>query len=420
MYVAELALTDYRNHGAQSWSAGPGLVVLAGPNGAGKTNILEALSLLAPGRGLRGAVFADMARTGGGGGFSVSVVCEAHEATGAAATTGTAGAAGAGGAAGAADEAAITIGTGIVPANPGRRKVRVNGADAPANALAEWLALLWLTPAMDRLFVDNASQRRRFLDRLVLALHPAHAHHATRYEAAMRARNRLLADEPPWDDAWLTALEAQMAEHGTAIAIARSALITNMRPLLAAADDGVFARPLIDLISGDGVAGGNMPGGDSLVGDRSGGDRSGRNTSRGDAAGALPAAPGAERMMAGLIARLVASRRLDARAGRALVGPHRQDLVVTHAAKQQPAAQCSTGEQKAMLLAIILTHGDLVAARRGQRPILLLDELAAHLDPERRAALFGRLADNGGQVWMTGTEMALFSAVDPRATRIMV
>jgi DNA replication and repair protein RecF len=361
MFVASLRLTDFRNHAERQVDAGSGLVVITGANGAGKTNIMEAVSLLAPGRGLRGAAFAEMARQGGGGGYAIAASLSDPIS----------------------DAAPIAIGTGIAPARPGRRRVRINGAEAAANALAEWLAILWLTPAMDRIFLDGASGRRRFLDRLVLALEPGHAHHAARYEAAMRARNRLLAEDGGWDAAWLDALEAQMAVHGVAIAAARAALIEQIAPLLAEADDGVFARPEIAI-----------------------------GTSAEQHDSPLPPTEAAWREV------LASRRRGDARAGRTLMGPHRQDLFVVHAAKQQAAEYCSTGEQKALLLAIILAHGDLVARARGRRPILLLDEIAAHLDAERRAALFARLSTDGGQVWMTGTDAALFSAIGEDATRI--
>ncbi|WP_174273933.1 AAA family ATPase, partial [Sphingomonas bacterium] len=190
MPLARLALTDFRNHAEARVAPGPGFVILTGENGAGKTNILEAVSLLAPGRGLRGAVLGEMARGDGPGGFSVS----ADLGDG------------------------VTIGTGTLAAAPERRVVRINGAAASAAALGEWLAVLWLTPQMDRLFAEGASARRRFLDRLVLAREPGHAGHANRYEAAMRARNKLLAEPEGADAAWLAALEAGMAEHGIAIA----------------------------------------------------------------------------------------------------------------------------------------------------------------------------------------------------------
>jgi len=261
----------------------------------------------------------------------------------------------------------IEIGTGTSPAAPDRRQVRINGAPTAANSLSEWLSVLWLTPAMDRLFTEAASGRRRFLDRLVLALHPGHAMHATRYDAAMRARNKLLAEEGMPDEAWLTALEARMAEHGAAIGSARSATVAALAGRLEAATAGPFAR------AGLALAGGDEP---------------------------------------DLARSLAAGRARDASAGRTLAGPHRTDLAVSHLEKSQPAALCSTGEQKALLIGIVLAHAGLVAERAGRRPILLLDEIAAHLDPVRRGALFERLASGGGQVWMTGTERGPFNAID--------
>jgi DNA replication and repair protein RecF len=244
--------------------------------------------------------------------------------------------------------------------------VRINWAAASATSLAEWVSILWLTPAMDRLFLEGAGGRRRFLDRLVLALAPDHAMHSARYEAAMRARNKLLAGEGPPDASWLSALEARMAEHGAAIAAARAASVAALAERLALAPEGPFARAGLTL---SGWTEGN------------------------------------------LAAELVQGRARDAAAGRTLAGPHRTDLAVTHLGKNQPAELCSTGEQKALLLGLVLAHADLVADRSGRRPILLLDEVAAHLDPSRRAALFERLAGAGGQVWMTGTERSPFEGI---------
>ena len=315
---------------------GAGFVLRFGENGAGKTNLLEAVSLLTPGRGLRGAALGEMARQGGAGGFAV-----------------------------AARLGDVDIGTGTQPAAPERRQVRINGAPAAVNSLGEWLSVLWLTPAMDRLFAGSAGDRRRFLDRLVLALDPTHAHHSTRYDAAMRARTKLLAEPETADAAWLTALEEAMVEHGTAVAEARARTVAALDERLSAAPEDEFARAEIAL---DGW-------------------------SASDLRQALPH-----------------NRARDAAAGRATEGPHRQDLVVTHRGKRMPAARCSTGEQKALLLGLVLAHAELVAARRGAAPILLLDEVAAHLDPKRRAALFARL-EGRGQVWMTGTEAALFEGI---------
>ena len=346
MHVARLSISDFRSYADTVIEPGPGLVILTGENGAGKTNMLEAVSLLAPGKGLRGAPLSEMARQSGSGDFAV-----------------------------AARLADIEIGTGVSASAPERRQVRINGASAPASALAEWLSVLWLTPAMDRLFLEGASGRRRFLDRLTLALYPGHAVHAARYEAAMRARNKLLAEERSYDQAWLTALEARMAEHGAVLAEARTATVEALSERLAAAPEGAFARAGLSLEGGD---------------------------------------------IGGLARDLAAGRARDAAAGRTLSGPHRTDLLVTHLGKSQPATSCSTGEQKALLLGIVLAHADLVADRAGRRPILLLDELAAHLDPQRRRVLLDRLAEAGGQVWVTGTEPALFDAAPPDATHYEV
>lgn len=343
--LARLVLTDFRNHAALTLTPGAGFVVLTGENGAGKTNILEAVSLLAPGKGLRRASLSAMARQGGAGGFGVAATL--------------------------ADDLALATGT--TATAPERRLVRIQGANVAATALAEWLTVLWLTPAMDRLFVDTASERRRFLDRLTMALIPAHATHAARYEAAMRARNRLLADEHH-DPDWLGALETAMAEHGAALDAARRTAAAALGERLADQPPGPFARAALSL---DGWSG---------------------DATR-------------------LLAELRAGRARDAAAGRTLVGPHRADLVVTHVDKKQLAALCSTGEQKALLLGLILAHAELVADRVGRAPLLLLDEVAAHLDPTRRAGLFERLAGRD-QVWMTGTEDALFTGLPSDATRI--
>ncbi|MGS1015783.1 DNA replication/repair protein RecF [Allosphingosinicella humi] len=345
MFVSRLSLTDFRSYAGALVVPGPGFVVLTGENGAGKTNVLEAVSLLSPGRGLRGATLTEMARSTGPGGFAVAARLTPPFPV--------------------ATDGSIDIGTGSTASAPERRQVRINGASASANALSEWLSILWLTPAMDRLFTEGASGRRRFLDRLVLALAPGHAIHAARYEAAMRARNKLLGEERP-DRDWLAALEARMAEHGAALAETRAATVGALAERLAAAPEGPFARAGLML---EGWSGGD------------------------------------------LASALAGGRARDAAAGRTLVGPHRVDLRVTHLGKGQAAERCSTGEQKALLLGIVLAHADLVADEAGRRPILLLDEVAAHLDPSRRAALFERLAGGGGQVWMTGTERSLFEAI---------
>lgn len=343
--IARLSLTDFRNHRDVALAASEGFVLLSGPNGSGKTNILEAVSLLTPGRGLRQVPISEMACSHGQGGFAAAARLVGD----------------------------TDIGTGTSPAAPDRRQVRINGAAASVNSLSEWLSVLWLTPAMDRLFTESAGGRRRFLDRLTLALEPGHASHAARYEAAMRARNKLLADPDSADPDWLTALEAGMAEHGLALSGARARTVAALAEAIANAPDSDFPRAGLAL---DGWT------------------------------------------STDLARQLRANRGRDAAAGRATEGPHRQDLAVTHLAKRQPASRGSTGEQKALLIGIILAHAELVAARRGAPPILLLDEVAAHLDPRRRAALFDRLAGKG-QVWLTATEPGLFDGIGD-ATRFSV
>lgn len=347
MVIARLSLTDFRNHADALIAPDEPMIVLAGENGAGKTNILEAISLLAPGRGLRGAALRDMARQAGPGGFAI-----------------------------AARIGDTQIGTGTEATAPDKRQVRIDGKTASANALSALLAISWLTPAMDRLFLESPGGRRRFLDRLVLARSPAHAHHSVRYEAAMRARNALLGDDAPADPAWLAALEAQMAEHGAVIDAARRALIHELGEQIEASAQSLFAKPGLAL--------------DGWQGDE-------------------PALRDA----------LSTGRARDKAAGRTLSGPHRGDLLVRHIAKDQPAALCSTGEQKALLLSIILAHAELIRALTGRPLVILLDEVAAHLDPIRRAALFERLRATGGQVWMTGTEASLFAELGD-ATRLVV
>jgi len=336
--LTRLTLRDFRNHAATRLDAMATFNVLTGENGAGKTNVLEAISLLAPGRGLRRAAVAEMAAAQGAGGFAIAADLE---------------------------DGALALGTATTAEAPNRRSVRINGAEGPANRLAEWLSITWLTPTMDRLFAEGAGARRRFLDRLVLAGNPGHARLATRYDTALRERNRLLAEPAEPDPVWLDALEAQLAENGAAVARARRALTLHLNTAIAAEPEGPFARPLL-------AYQGETP----------------------DSAEALATL-------------LKDNRRRDRTAGRTLTGPHRDDLAVTMAAKQAPAAHCSTGEQKAMLISIVLAHAGLGDNERPR--LLLLDEIAAHLDPVRRAALYARLAASGAQVWMTGTEPAPFA-----------
>ena len=349
MALTRLSLTDFRNHAALSLRPSAQFVALHGANGAGKTNILEAISLLVPGRGLRRAGLGEMTRTDGGGGFAVT-----------------------------AEIGDVILGTGVEADAPERRKVRINGANATINGLAEWLSVIWLTPSMDRLFADGAGARRRFLDRLVLALEPTHARASGRYEKAVQQRNRLLGGDSVPDPMWLDALEAQMAESGAAIVGARERMMTALVAQLDTAPAAPFAVPDIKLDTD------------------------------------------APQSAAELRDIWKKSRRRDAGAGRTLVGPHRADLVVHNRANGQAADRSSTGEQKALLLSLILAHAALVAEQQGTPPILLLDEVAAHLDPLRRAALFERLAATGAQVWMTGTEAALFDGIGPMAELVAV
>jgi len=371
--VSRLTLTDFRSYASASLEPGPGFVLLFGENGAGKTNLLEAVSLLAPGRGLRGAALSEMARIGGSGAWAVATNLsplplaggeEARSAEGVGLSREISSDTSTPRLPPASGRGSTSIGTGTLPAAPERRQVRINGAPSSVNALSERLSVLWLTPAMDRLFSGSAGERRRFVDRLVLALEPGHAHHSTRYDAAMRARNKLLAEEA-WDESWVASLEAAMAEHGAAIAEARTRTVAALDERLAGAPEDEFARASIAM---EGWSGGD------------------------------------------LAASLKTNRSRDSAAGRATEGPHRQDLAVVHRAKQMPASNSSTGEQKALLLGLVLAHAELVADRRGEPPLLLLDEVAAHLDPRRRAALFGRL-EGRGQVWMTATEAALFDGI---------
>lgn len=343
MALDRISLSRFRNHGDTRLDGAARFNLLVGENGAGKTNVLEALSLFAPGRGLRRAALAEMPGQNGDGGFAIS----ADLGDG------------------------IRLGTGVRPERPGRRIVQVNGAEAPAVRLGEWLSVGWLTPAMDRLFAEGAGARRRFLDRLVLAIEPAHARHAARLEGALRERNRLLAEPAEPDPQWLDALDLQLAEAGAAVAQARARLVERLAAALEGLPDAPFARPALQLV------------------------------------------PGGPPTQEALLAALAEGRRRDRAAQRTLTGPHRDELAVTMAGKGQSAAECSTGEQKAMLIAITLAHAGLLD---GTRPsLLLLDEVAAHLDPLRRAALFERLRQGAAQVWLTGTELAPFEAIAEEA-----
>ena len=349
MALDRIQLADFRNHRDTHVDGTAQFNLLVGENGAGKTNVLEAISLLAPGRGLRRANLADMPAQDGSGGFAVSAAL-------------------------AQDGEAVRLGTGVIATRPGRRVVQINAADTPAVRLAEWLSIGWLTPAMDRLFSESAGARRRFLDRLVLALHPAHAGHATRMEAALRERNSLLSQERAPDPRWLDAIEAQLAVEGAAVSQARASTVAAIEAVLGQLPEAPFARPT------------------------------------------LAYKPGGPLESDALTGALQESRSRDRAAQRTLIGPHRDEMEVVMAAKGQAAADCSTGEQKAMLIAIVLAHSQLLEDGGGRRPrLLLLDEVAAHLDPTRRDALFDRLRAGSAQVWLTGTELAPFSAIRSEA-----
>lgn len=341
--IDRLILSNFRNHADTVLDGTTRFNLLVGENGAGKTNVLEALSLLAPGRGLRRARLDEMTRAAGPGSFAISAELRTEQGDG------------------------LRLGTGTLPDRPNRRSVLVNGAEAPAIRLAEWLTIGWLTPAMDRLFAEGAGARRRFLDRMVLAVQPGHARAAARLEGALRERNRLLCEPMEPDPAWLEAIEAQIAEAGSIVAQARGLMVDQLNLRLELQPEAPFARPIL----------GYAPGGPTEI----------------DA----------------LAAELREQRRRDRAAQRTLSGPHRDELLVTMAGKRQPAADCSTGEQKAMLIAVTLAHATLGDA--GRPSLLLLDEVAAHLDPLRRAALFDRLRETGAQIWLTGTETAPFDAI---------
>jgi len=347
MALDRITLSNFRNHAETSLEATRRFNLLVGENGAGKTNILEALSLLSPGRGLRRATLPDMARQHGSGGFAVGASLRSI-----------------GG-----DD--IRLGTYTQPQRPTRRLVRINEAEASAVALGEWLSVAWLTPAMDRLFTDSAGARRRYMDRMTLALDPGHARAAARYENALRERNRLLSDDVDPDPLWLDGIESQMAEHGAILAQGRARLVGALQAALHQEPEEPFARP------------------------------------------ALTYAPGGPIEQAELARSLRETRSRDRAARRSLTGPHRDELQVAMASKAMPAANCSTGEQKAMLIALTLAHAELAA--EGRPSLLLLDEVAAHLDPVRREAMFERLRAGSSQVWLTGTELAPFAAIAEEA-----
>jgi len=364
VYLTRLKLTDFRNYPQLSLQCDRRHVVLTGENGAGKTNLLEAVSFLSPGRGLRRAAYADVVRVGADNGFTVFAAVE-----------------------GMAGPVEIGTSTGGEAGSGGGRKLRLNGANArSADDLLEHLRLTWLTPAMDGLFTGSASDRRRFLDRQVLAIDPQHGRRVLDYERAMRGRNRLLS-EGRMDPAWLVGIELQMAELGTAIALARRELVAMLSDLIAKGrQEGPFPKSTIALED--------------------------FTEELGDVSSAA--------LEEAYIGKLAEARYRDAAAGRTLTGPHRSDLLIRHREKDMPAAHCSTGEQKALLVGLVLAHAGLTRRISGFPPVMLLDEIAAHLDAGRRAALFDLIDNLGGQAFMTGTEAAMFAALGERAAHFTV
>ena len=374
--VVRLSLTNFRSYESLRLDTDNRPAVLTGANGAGKTNLLEAISFLSPGRGLRRARLPEVTRSGAGAAIPGAM----HWAV--AATLDTA-------------AGPTEIGTGFEATGEaeedGRRVARMNGAPALSqSALGEVFAAVWLVPEMDRLFMEGASARRRFIDRLVAAFDPAHTTRLNEYEQAMRERTRLLRDDKSGlrraDSTWVAVLEQRMAESGVALAAARRAFVQRLE---AACEMGVGPFPAASV---------------TLVGDAEQwlDDRS-----------ALEAEDRFREALA-------VSRNADREAGRALVGPHRSDIEVFHLQKNRPAAGCSTGEQKALLISIVLAHARLVSLDRGAAPLLLMDEIAAHLDGDRRAVLFDEICAIGAQAWMTGTDRELFQEFGDRAQHFLV
>lgn len=358
--LTRLRLTDFRSHAQLDLRLDARPVCLWGANGAGKTNILEAISQLGPGRGLRAAALTDMTRHDAPGWTVSAVLDDGH-----------------------------TIGVGVAPGQTGsKRSIRINGAPASPSDLSEFLRIVWMTPAMDGVFRGGASERRKFFDRQVMAHIPAHGPMAGRYEKAMRERNALL-ERGRVDPAWADAVEDRMAETGAHLALHRAQIVTRLQSAIEARPDGYF--PKADL-SIDGVL----------------------------EQAALEGAD-VQTIQAELAEQLRQGRRRDQAAGRTLSGPHRSDLVVIHRPTGAPAKEASTGQQKALLIGLILASARaLCATSDGPAPLILLDEAAAHLDKNRRAALFSELSELGGQAWLTGTESFLFETFEDRAQRVEV
>jgi DNA replication and repair protein RecF len=365
--IARLILQDFRTYASLDLSVSRPLVALVGENGAGKTNVLEAISLFMPGRGLRRAELAEMARNDGTGSFAVSVTLDAPYGE-------------------------HRLGTGIELQNERSRASRVCRIDGmPASsptAFAEYLRIVWLTPDLDALFRGPAGDRRRFLDRLVLAVDAEHGTRVNALERALRSRNRVL-EENPDDRLWLDALEREVAELAIAVAAARRETVERLASLILETREEESPFPFATMgLEGDL---------DTLI-------------------ATLPAVDAEDRYRA----ILRDNRSRDRAAGRTLVGPQASDLLVRHGPKDIPANTASTGEQKALLIGLVLAHARLVASMSGIAPFVLLDEVAAHLDPRRRAGLYGTLESLGGQVWMTGADPGLFAELQGRADLLQV
>ncbi|MEL7461106.1 MAG: DNA replication/repair protein RecF [Pseudomonadota bacterium] len=349
--ITRLAMSHFRSHLKSEVEAGSGPIAIFGANGAGKTNILEAVSMLSPGRGLRRAGAADLARRPEALGWKIKADLSGtpeHELE--------------------------------TWAEPGtNRQVKIDGKAASQVALARLLRIVWLVPSMDRLWMEGADGRRRFLDRMTMSLEPGHGETVLAYEKAMRERNRLLKDEVR-DPGWYEALEAQMAAKGAVLHAARARAVARVT----AAEDGASAFPAAAL---------------ALMGPD----------------GTDPIADEPD-----LAAALRDGRPRDLAAGRTLTGPHRSDLAATYIAKGTPAKDCSTGEQKALLISLILANARALAEDTGAPPILLLDEVAAHLDASRRAALYEEVLALGAQAWMTGTGPELFAELGASATQLEI
>ena len=364
--IGEIRLSDFRAYDQVSLQTSGHSVFLFGPNGAGKTNLLEALSFFSPGRGLRGAALAEIGRRGPQEPHGRAWAVSAQVLT---------------------SDGMAQVGTGLEAAGAARRQVRIDGETVPPGALTRVLRPMWLTPAQDRLFLDPPAERRRFLDRLVLAGEPTHGAHAGAYERALRERGRLLAEGP--DPAWLTLVEGRMARAGAQIAIGRALTIEALRIEIDARAERPFPRARLQLTG----AWEEM-------------------AAQGAGAGDIELA---------LAEALAQARARDAAAGRALVGTHRGDLAVFDIDKGRPAGECSTGEQKALILNLVLAQAArLSRADLAPTPVLLLDEVAAHLDPVRRAALFDEIEALALQAFLTGTDEALFETLKGRALGVHV